>query len=112
MVASPGPAAYPVAMTILDVAKRLAAAHQTEDPTTSDVFLAESEDEVRLVEVSKSVGTTGQVLPFRFGPRADQNIPYPSVVVVLSPAEWELVRKGELKLPDGWGDAISLKKIA
>ena len=99
-------------MTILDVATRLAAAHQKEDPATSDVFLAKGEEEVRLVEISKSVGNTGEVLPFRFGPRVDQDIPYPSVIVVLSPEEWQLVKDGKLKLPDGWGDAGSLKKIA
>ena len=99
-------------MTILDVALRLAEAHRKEDPATSDVFLASDDDEVRLVEVSESVGTTGEVLPFRFGPHSDQQIPYPSVIVVLSPEEWRLVQDGKLKLPDGWGDAGSLKKIA
>ena len=99
--------------SIPDVARELAEAHRKEDPTTT-VFLAEDpgEDEVRLVEVSDSVETSGEVLPFRFAARPDQGIPYASVVILLSESEWARVQRGELRLPEGWGTPDALKKIA
>jgi hypothetical protein len=52
------------------------------------------------------------VLPFRFTANPDRDVPYPSVVVLLSVDEWNDVRTGKLKLPPGWGDPGSLRKIA
>jgi hypothetical protein len=101
--------------SLLDVAKELAAAHRAEDPDTKEVFLAPSErgDEVRLVEVSGSLGSTSEsnLLPVRF-PRSDAlGIEYDSIVVLLSPTEWQLVKDGKLSLPAGWGDPDQLQKI-
>lgn len=103
-----------VTKPILEVAQELAKAHRAEDPETKSVFLAESEGvtEVRLVEVSGSIGTSGEVLPFRFAPRPDLGVPYPSVVVLLSEDDWERIERGELALPPGWGTPSTLKKIA
>lgn len=100
--------------SVLEIARELAEAHRVEDPATEEIFLAEAENEVRLVEVSRSVHPTedGKVLPFRFPPRPDLGVPYDSVVVLLSPAEWEAVRAGRLSLPAGWGSASELQKIA
>jgi hypothetical protein len=66
------------------------------------------ESEVRLVEVDSEIGTTGEVFPFRFAARPDLDIPYQSVIVLLSPEEWANVKDGRLKLPDGWGDLQEL----
>jgi len=100
--------------TVLDVARELAEAHRAEDPETDEVYLATAEDEVRLVEVSRSVGPTkgDKLLPFRFVQRPDLGVPYDSVVVLVSPGEWESVRAGRLSLPVGWGSAVDLQKIA
>jgi len=57
--------------TVAQVAEELAKAHVAEDPQTTDVFYLEGiRDEVRLVEVSGSLGSggPGEVLPFRFQP--------------------------------------------
>lgn len=97
---------------IVDVARELAEAHRAEDPETKSVFLADSPDEVRLVEVSGSVGNSGEVLPFRFAPRPDLGVPYASVVVLLSEDDWGRIERGELALPPGWGTPRSLTKIA
>ena len=94
------------------VARELADAHRVEDPKTRSVFLAESESEVRLVEVSGSVGDSGEVLPFRFAPRPDLGVPYASVVLLLSEEDWRRVERGEIDLPQGWGRPDALKKIA
>jgi len=65
-----------------------------------------------LVEVSGSLASNGpgEVLPFRFQPQPEQGIPYASVVVLLSPSEWEAVGRGELALPQGW-DKANRKKV-
>ena len=97
---------------VADVAKELADAHRREDPSTTAVFLAEDAAEVHLVEVSGAVATSGEVLPFRFGARPDLDIPYASVVILLSEEEWASVERGELELPPGWGKPSELKKIA
>jgi hypothetical protein len=52
----------------------------------------------------------GEVLPFRFKEQPEQGVPYPSVVVLLSPAEWAAVEKDELTLPAGW-EKTRLKKV-
>jgi len=98
--------------TVLEVAEQLAEAHRKEDPATTEVYVAEASDEVRLVEVSGSVTPTAtyEALPFKFKARPDQGVYYPSVVVLLSPEEWEAVKRGELQLPSGW-DRDKLKKV-
>ena len=101
--------------SVFDVASDLAKAHRNEDPQTEEVYLAmgaEASTEVRLVEISGSLSNSGEVLPFRFAPRADLGVPYASVVVLLGREDWERVKRGELSLPDGWGRAQDLKKIA
>lgn len=100
--------------TVLEVAQDLAKSHLNEDPQTQAIYLATApdDDEVRLVEVSGSVETAGEVLPFRFTARPDLDVPYPSIVVLLSVDEWRDVGTGKLKLPAGWGDPSSLRKIA
>ncbi len=98
--------------SVEDVARELAAAHRSEDPERVEIYLAEAADEVRLLEVSKSVGDSGEVLPFRFAPQPKQGIPYPSTVILLSVEEWRRVQAGELVLPEGWGGLGTLKRIA
>ncbi len=97
--------------TISEVALELATAHRAEDPETKSVFLANNENEVRLVEVSGSVSSGGEVLPFRFASRPDLGVPYPSVVVLLSEDDWLRVERGDLALPAGWGRPEALQAI-
>jgi hypothetical protein len=99
--------------SVFEVATELAEAHRAEDPATDAIYLSAAEGEVRLVEVSKSVGSSarGEVLPFGFRARPEQGIPYPSVIVLLSPSEWSEVKSGALTLPRGW-NRDELKKIA
>ena len=101
--------------SVFDVATALAKAHKAEDPETKAIYLAKSSEssaEVRLVEVSGSLGGAGEVLPFRFAPRNDLGVPYASVVVLLSSEDWARLERGELSLPAGWGSDGDLQKIA
>ncbi|MEI7892822.1 MAG: hypothetical protein WCI05_07010 [Myxococcales bacterium] len=84
-----------------DVARALANAHKKADPDIRQIYLIEdpSGKEVRLVEVSDSVGFTGTVMPFRFAARPDLDVPYPSVLILLSPEEKALLDRKELDLP-------------
>lgn len=91
--------------TVPQVAAELAQAHVEDDPNTTKVYFVEGvADEVRLVEVSGSLGNggPGEVLPVRFEAQPDEGVPYPSVVVLLSPSEWDAVENDQLKLPPGW----------
>ncbi len=99
--------------TVHEVAKELAKAHIADDPQTTQVYFVDGiSDEVRLVEVTGSLvsGGPAEVLPFRFQAQPDQGVPYPSVVVLLSPSDWEAVEKGSVKLPPGW-ERANLKKV-
>ncbi len=79
----------------------LAGEHVGDDPNITEIHWAPHLTEVRLVEISSSVPEKGEVLPFRF--TADPpDVPYESVVVLLSPADWE--RRTDLEWPDGFED--------
>jgi hypothetical protein len=60
---------------------------------------------VQLVEVTTSITDRGEVLPFRFAPEPP-DVPYPSVVILLSPGDWERVRTHELDLPEAFGEDL------
>jgi hypothetical protein len=86
------------------VAKRLAAAHRRADKKTTTIkFFPNPDNEViQLLEVSSAAPTTGEILPFRFAADAEHGVEYPSVVVLVSPVEWERLEQGNLHLPAGW----------
>jgi hypothetical protein len=86
------------------VARDLAEAHRRNDPRTQSIKFVrgEREDEIRLIEVSSDAPSIGEVLPVRFRADPAQGVDYPSIVVLLSPDEWERVQTGSLPLPGGW----------
>ncbi len=90
--------------TLREVAVDLAAAHRRADPATSTIkfFPGAKQDEVCLLEVSSTAPTTGEVMPFRFGAEIASGVDYPSVVILVSPTEWQDIQKGKLPLPGGW----------
>lgn len=84
------------------VAAGLAAAHRRADPQLERILLAKdpTQREVRLIEVTPTAPTTMDLLTVRFRPTAE--VPLASAVLLLSPAEWAAVERGELELPVGW----------
>jgi hypothetical protein len=93
-----------VGKQLLEIAKKLAEAHREADPATQTIklFPPLHNQEIHLLEVSSTAPTSGEVLPFRFAPDAESGVEYPSVVILLSPKEWEEVESGTLSLPEGW----------
>lgn len=90
--------------SLKSVAIDLAAAHRKVDSATSTIkfFPMTGADEVCLLEVSAAAPTTGEVLPFRFGADATHGVEYPSVVILVSPNEWQDIQSKKLPLPVGW----------
>lgn len=88
-------------LTSTATAQLLAREHLQEDQGISQILRAPSDDEVRLVEVTSSVTDSGEVRPFRFAPDPP-DVPYPSVVILLSPGDWDRIQAGELALPDSF----------
>jgi hypothetical protein len=90
--------------SLRDNARELAQAHRRADPETRLIkfFPANGTEEIRLLEVSGAVPTTGEVLPFSFQPDPAHGVYYPSTVILLSPQEWQRIQNRDLELPPGW----------
>jgi hypothetical protein len=91
------------------VARELAKKHYQAEAGLQSVFrlTGSAEVEVRpvepikLLEVNTNTVASG-VLPVQFGPAPASGIPYPSIIVEVSPEEFEKIKTQELKLPKGW----------
>lgn len=92
-------------------AQVLAREHRKSDPAIVAVYVVPGTNEVRMVEVSGSVGTTGEVIPFRFSGRPHTDLPLDTVLVLVSKEEYELLESGALDLPEGWGAIADLALI-
>jgi hypothetical protein len=93
-------------MPLRETALELVQSHREVEPNLKRViFYPDAEGrEVRLVEVVDGSPSAGEVLPFRFAPDVTDGVPYPVVIVELSPAEFQQLEQGQLHLPDGWGN--------
>jgi hypothetical protein len=58
-------------------------------------------DPIKLLEVDSLTEPSG-VMPLGFRPMPEQGIPFPSIVVVVTPQEFTRIKSGELPLPHGW----------
>jgi hypothetical protein len=85
--------------SIEEVARWLASQHARQDPGLVAVIWVQDLAEVMLIEVTESVGSGCGVAPFRYAPDPP-DVPYPSVLVLLTPDEWEY--PGQLTWPDAW----------
>lgn len=95
--------------TIEQVARQLVKWHAQEDTMLEAVYWYPDEHEIRLVEVSGALVRSAdeiEVLPFGFGATAE--VPYRSVVILLSPAEWQRVTEEPELLPAGFDHAVQI----
>lgn len=77
---------------------------------TAETELHPSEP-IKLLEVNTATATSG-ILPLYFGPVPGRGIPYPSVIVEVTPDEFEKIKKHELPLPKGWSIGEELPRPA
>ena len=56
---------------------------------------------IKLLEVNEATAPTG-VMPLHFGPVPASGIPYPSVILEVTPGEYEEIITDKIKLPLGW----------
>lgn len=100
-----------------DAARKLATAHYEVEPGLTRVirFTGSAEVEVRsaepikLLEINEATIPSG-VMPLHFGPAPASGVPFPSVIVEVTPGEFEQIQRHELKLPPGWEKAEELPK--
>ncbi len=91
------------------VAKRLAEAHYAIDPeieliiglTAGAKRERVSDEPIKLLEVNRSTVPSG-IHPLFFGPHRDSGIAYPSVIIMVTPDEYEDILKKRTKLPNRW----------
>jgi hypothetical protein len=56
---------------------------------------------IKLLEVNENTFAAG-VMPLHFGPVPDSGISFPTVIVEVTPEEFQRIQTHELKLPEGW----------
>ena len=80
------------------------------DEKLQKVFLASSsEHEVRLLEVTRSVDTAPDVIPFTFRPKEGRD--FWLSVALITAEEYALLEQGDLDLPDKWGRFSDLEEV-
>ena|SRR5579871_3557997 len=88
-----------------EAARRLAEAHYRIEPEISGIYPLASGDStdrtIRLLEVNANTVPSG-IMPVGFGPHPPSGIPFPSVIVEVTPREFDDLKRGKLTLPDGW----------
>ncbi len=91
------------------VAKELAMKHYQVEPGLTQVIRfsgspqmeATPAEPIKLLEINEGTVPSG-VMPLHFGPAVASGIPFPSVIIEVTPDEYERIRARELKLPEGW----------
>ncbi|MCI0378944.1 MAG: hypothetical protein L0215_15155 [Gemmataceae bacterium] len=95
--------------------RKLADAHYRVEQGITHIFRitgaadAESrpEEPIKLLEVNRHTIPTG-IMPLHFGPAPAHGIHYPSIIIEVTPAEFQRIKRRELPLPNGWtlGDLL------
>ncbi len=101
------------------VARELAKKHYEAETGLQRVFRLTGSAEVelrpiepiKLLEVNTNTVASG-VLPVQFGPAPANGVPYPSIIVEVSPEEFEKIKTQELRLPKGWQVGEEMPKPA
>ena len=95
---------------VCEAARELAMRHYEIDDGLIQIFriadraaVASGDGErIKLLAVNVHTPETG-IMPLYFGPAPASGIPYPSVIIEVSPNEFEKIKSNELELPEGWG---------
>jgi hypothetical protein len=89
----------------LEEAAALARAHYAIEPGLRAVYRLEGPDptdpRIKLLEVNEQTVPTG-IVPVGFAAHPASGLHYPSVVIEVTPQEYEALEQGSLTLPYGW----------
>ena len=100
-----------------EVARKLADFHYELEAGMREIIrytaTADSEanpaEPIKLLEVNENTVPSG-ILPLGFGPLPDSGIHYPSIIIEVTPEEYERIRRQELRLPAGWSNATPMPR--
>ncbi len=98
--------------TVKESAEALVQHHLKVDPKTQLILWVPDDSptpKIRLLEVTPRTSYTGDYYAVEFSPTAE--IPFTTVIMLLHPREWEMMKDGVLELPESWGDMEDLKKL-
>ncbi len=92
-----------------DQAKRLAQRHYEIEEGITQIFQIRQRvdlevtrsEPVTLLEVNANTIPSG-IMPIQFGPNLSSGFKFPSVILEVTPGEFEKIRSHELALPEGW----------
>ena len=97
--------------------RRIADAHFRCEPGMQRIFRIrdeadESQGPVILLEVNENTIPSG-ILPLGFGSYPEGGIGFPSVIIEVTPEEFDEIASGQLPLPNGWeiGEEIPRSSI-
>ncbi len=83
----------------------LARAHYEVEPGLRAIYRLESADpndhRIKLLEVNEQTVPTG-IVPVGFPAHPASGLHYPSVVIEVTPREYEAIQRKQLNLPTGW----------
>ncbi|MCI0378526.1 MAG: hypothetical protein L0215_13035 [Gemmataceae bacterium] len=101
--------------TKVEEMRKLASAHYRVEKGITHIFHitgdveeeARAEEPIKLLEVNRYTIPTG-IMPLSFGPAPAHGIHYPSIIVEVTPDEFQRIKRRELRLPNGWtlGDLL------
>jgi len=91
------------------VAQRLAESHYAIEAGVSAIIQlvaspdreADPKEPIKLLEVNENTTEDG-IHPLFFGPHPASGIFYPSVIIEVTPAEYERIQQSPALLPNGW----------
>jgi hypothetical protein len=92
-----------------EAARKLAETHYRIEAGITQIFRITQKAEVevvpaepiKLLEVNQNTVPSG-VMPLGFDAAPASGIPFPSVIVEVTPDEFEKIKRHELPLPEGW----------
>src|SRR4051794_19679741 len=90
-----------------EAATRLAQRHYRIEPGIAEIRILTSgtiqgvNEPIKLLEVNENTVASG-IMPLRFDAAPASGITFPSVIVEVTPDEYEKIKRKELPLPDGW----------
>jgi len=93
----------------IQAARALAERHYLVEPGLTHVFRVRSSEErelagsepIKVLEVNEDTVPAG-ILPVHFGPTLAIGVPFSSIIIEITPDEYEQLLASKLKLPNGW----------